>query len=390
MPDLPEHVQNRRNPARGARDSSLKALERFQAHSVSKTVGLEVSDPKTRKQALESSHREQWLEAEREELKSLYEMKVWEIVPRTPEMNVLGCRFVYKTKRKPDRSIERWKCRLVAQGFKQQEGIDYNETFASTVNMQSVRIFFWLVVRFDLELFKIDIKTFFLYGVLDETLYMEQPKGYEEKPRDMYVCKLIKSLYGTKQGMRCANKHLDTKLRLIGMTQIISDNYVYLYRKDSSFIVLCNFVDDIACAASSVELGRWFVRELRRHYVVTAEYNPSVYLSFEITRNRKKKFLKISQKGYIQGLAKDFKIDQENPRPVPFAPCTLPQLDEVVVEDVPYQMLVGSLIWCLKTRPDVSVHVGLLCRYMSRYNKMLYGLALKVLIYLFHILLTMV
>ena len=147
----------------------------------------------------------------------MYEMKVWEIVPRTPEMNVLGCRFVYKTKRKPDRSIERWKCRLVAQGFKQQEGIDYNETFASTVNMQSVRIFFWLVVRFDLELFKIDIKTFFLYGVLDETLYMEQPKGYEEKPRDMYVCKLIKSLYGTKQGMRCANKHLDTKLRLIGI-----------------------------------------------------------------------------------------------------------------------------------------------------------------------------
>ena len=66
IPDLPEHVQNRRNPARGARDSSLKALERFQAYSVSKTVGLEVSDPKTRKQALESSHREQWLEAERE------------------------------------------------------------------------------------------------------------------------------------------------------------------------------------------------------------------------------------------------------------------------------------------------------------------------------------
>ena len=90
-------------------------------------------------------------------------MKVWEIVPRTPDMNVLGCRFVYKTKRKPDRSIERWKCRLVVQGFKQQEGIDYHETFASTVNMQSVRIFFWLVVRFDLELFQIDIKTFFLY-----------------------------------------------------------------------------------------------------------------------------------------------------------------------------------------------------------------------------------
>ena len=78
IPDLPEHVRNRCNPPRGARDSSLKALEKFQAHSVSKTLELGVSDPKTRKQALESSHREKWLEAEREELRSLYEMKVWE------------------------------------------------------------------------------------------------------------------------------------------------------------------------------------------------------------------------------------------------------------------------------------------------------------------------
>ena len=197
-------------------------------------------------------------------------------------MNVLGCRFVYKTKRTPDRLVERWKARLVAQGFKQREGLDYNKTFTSTVNMQSVRIFLWIVTFYDLELFKIDIKTFFLYGELKETVYMKQPEGYTDDTKTDHVCRLKRSLYGTKQAMRCANEHLKGTLLALGFVQLMSDDFVYIKYIKTDYIILCNHVDDIACGGSSIEVCKSFITELSKTYMVKAEADPTVYLSLQM------------------------------------------------------------------------------------------------------------
>ena len=322
--------------------------------------------------------------AEQEEIASLYERKVWEVVPRTPDQNVLGCRFVYKKKRNPDRSVYRWKCRLVAQGFKQIKGIDFNETFASTVNMQSVRLFYWVVARMDLELYKIDIKTFFLYGELDEVLYMEQPPGYEQCDRSKYVCKLIKSIYGTKQAMRCANKHLGIKLKRLGFKAFCSDEYVFILRNGINYILLCNFVDDIACATNNTSFADTFITNISKVYTVTVQRDPTTYLSFEIERDRKCRYLKIHQAGYIKGLAVDYGVADRPARPIPFT-ASLPSPKSVVTDKtLKYQNLVGSLIWLLKTRQDVAFYVGVLCRYMSCYDEFLYSLALKLLVFLNH------
>jgi hypothetical protein len=120
-------------------------------------------DPVSRSQALSSPFAEQWIEAEIDELQSIQEMGVWTLVDLKPGMHVLGSRFVYKTKRNPDGTVQKHKVRLVAQGFRQKEGLDYQDVFATTVAWQSIRIVLWLATFYRFFLAKVDIKTFFLY-----------------------------------------------------------------------------------------------------------------------------------------------------------------------------------------------------------------------------------
>jgi hypothetical protein len=108
-------------------------------------------------------------------------------------------------------------------------------------------------------------------------------------------------------------------------------------------------------------------------------------MSLEIDRDRKARWLKVYQETYVTFLAEDYDVVSSNPRPIPFSRPDICPANQIVCEtELPYQELVGSLLWCIKTRPDVSFHVSFLCRYMGRYNKQLFDLALKLLSYLYH------
>ena len=115
---------------------------------------------------------------------------------------VIGCKWVYKTKKDSLGNIERYKARLVAKGFTQKEGIDYNESFSPVSKKDSFRIIMALVAHFNLELHQIDMKTDFLNGDLEEEVYMKQPEGFFSSEGENLVCKLKKSIYGLKQASR--------------------------------------------------------------------------------------------------------------------------------------------------------------------------------------------
>ena len=144
----------------------------------------------------------QWKAAMDEEMKALLQNDTWEVVDLPREKKTVGCKWVYTLKYKSDGSLDRYKARLVARGYTQTYGIDYQETFAPVTRINIIRILISLVVNLDWPLYQYDIKNAFLHGDLNEEIYMNIPPGYEGKMNEGKVRKLKKALYGLKQSPR--------------------------------------------------------------------------------------------------------------------------------------------------------------------------------------------
>ena len=129
---------------------------------------------------------------------------------------------MYKVKTGADGSVERYQARLVAQGYMQKFGTDYDETFCPVVRMESLRSLIALSVQFGLQLHQVDVTTAFLNGELEEEVYMQQPRGFVFEGKENLVCKLKNSIYGLKQSPRCWNTALDKQLKEMGFVQSTS------------------------------------------------------------------------------------------------------------------------------------------------------------------------
>jgi hypothetical protein len=155
------------------------------------------SDPLTYRKAMSRPDAKQWEIAMQEEIKSQMENGTWVLVQRPKNRKVVKCKWVYVIK--PD---GRYKARLVAKGFTQIEGIDFQETFSPVARYEAIRFLLAHTALEDWELEAMDIKTAFLYGKLDEEIYMEQPEGFAKRGQENQVCRLKKAIYGLKQASR--------------------------------------------------------------------------------------------------------------------------------------------------------------------------------------------
>lgn len=156
---------------------------------------------------------------------------------------------------------------MVAKGFTQREGIDYTEIFSPVVKHTSIRMLLSLVVHFDLELDQLDVKTAFLHGKLLETIYMKQPKGYEEKGREDLVCLLDKSLYGLKQSPRCWYQRFDAYMSKIGFVKSAYDSCVYINSSSySTDVYLLLYVDDMLVASKSKDVMSRVKQSLKEEF----------------------------------------------------------------------------------------------------------------------------
>ena len=164
--------------------------------------GVMEDDPVNFQNAMNDTNSVKWIEAMNEEYKSMQDNKVWELVPLPEGKKPIGCKWIFKTKRDSKGNVERYKARLVAKGYTQKEGIDFKETFSPISSNDSFRTIMALVARFDMELHQMDVKTAFLNGDIEETIYMVQPENFVLGDPKKMVCKLTKSIYGLKQASR--------------------------------------------------------------------------------------------------------------------------------------------------------------------------------------------
>ncbi|RVW54692.1 Retrovirus-related Pol polyprotein from transposon TNT 1-94 [Vitis vinifera] len=154
-------------------------------------VGLE-SDPTSYGQAINSENSTLWIYAMEEQLKSMKDNEVWDIVELPKGIKTIGCKWIFKTKHDSKGNVKRYKARLVAKEYTKKEGINYKETFSLISKKDSLRIVMTLVAHFDLELHQMDVKTAFLNDDLHEEVYMDQLEGFQDKGKahmDLF-CKL--------------------------------------------------------------------------------------------------------------------------------------------------------------------------------------------------------
>jgi hypothetical protein len=191
-----------------------------------------------------------WRAAMDTEYQALAKNQTWHLVPRSKGKKIVGCKWVYKIKRKADGSVDRYKARLVAKGFKQKYGIDYEETFSPVVKATTIRLILSIAVSRGWSLRQLDVQNAFLHGLLDEEVYMLQPPGYIDKRHPTYVCKLDKALYGFKQAPCAWHARLCQKLEALGFVASESDTSLFYYHQRGISMFVLVYVDDIIVASS--------------------------------------------------------------------------------------------------------------------------------------------
>ena len=181
---------------------TVRLPQRYQAQRVE--ASRDIATPQSYDEAVSGPQKRQWELAINEELQALATNHVWELVDIPKGANIVSNKWVFKLKRLPNGQVDRYKARLVARGFSQQYGIDYEETFAPVVRMESLRILLAIAAAEDLEIHQMDVITAYLAGELQEEVYMATPTGLSSSTGK--VCKLRKGLYGLKQSARVWNQ----------------------------------------------------------------------------------------------------------------------------------------------------------------------------------------
>jgi hypothetical protein len=149
--------------------------------------------------ATEALSTPEWKAAMQKEFSALMKNKTWTFVKPQPDRNVIDCKWVFKLKHQDDGSVERHKERLVAKGFKQHLGINYDDTFSPMVKHGTIRLVLSFVVSQGWSLHQLDVKNAFLHVILKEEMFMKLPLGFVDPDFSSYHCKLDKVLYGFKQ-----------------------------------------------------------------------------------------------------------------------------------------------------------------------------------------------
>ncbi|WJZ95165.1 hypothetical protein VitviT2T_013955 [Vitis vinifera] len=253
---------------------------------------------------------EEWIEAMKEEMKSMKDNGVWDLVELPEGVKPIGCKWIFKTKQDSKGNIVRYKARLVAKGFTQKEGIDYKETFSPVSSKDSFRIIMALVAHYDLELHQMDVKTTFLNGNIDETINMVQLENFESNDSKQLVCRLKRSIYGLKQASRQWYRKFDQVITSFGFKENTVDQCIYLKFSGSKFIILVLYVDDILLASSDVGLLHETKRFLSSKFDMKDLGDASFVLGIQIYRDRPRGILGLSQKAYIDKVLSKFWHEQ--------------------------------------------------------------------------------
>ncbi|KAK2381799.1 putative mitochondrial protein [Trifolium repens] len=345
----------------GNKNSPRKTRSAFQQND--SLIGLiSMIEPKTVDEALTDDG---WIIAMQEELNQFQRNDVWDLVPKPIHKNIIGTKWVFRNKLKEQGEVVRNKARLVVQGYSQQEGIDFTETFDPVARLEAIRLLLSYVVNHGITLYQMDVKSAFLNGVITEEVYVKQPSGFEDLKNPEYVFKLKKSLYGLKQAPRAWYERLSNFLLENGFQKGQVDNTLFIKTNKKDILIIQIYVDDIILGSTNATLCKSFSKFMQEEFEMSMMGEPKFFLRIQINQGEDGTY--IHQTKYTKELLKKFNLEDCKPMTTPMHPTSSLSKEETgsKVDQKLYRGMIGSLLYLTASRPDILYSVCLCARFQS-------------------------
>ncbi|GJU22779.1 retrotransposon protein, putative, ty1-copia subclass [Tanacetum coccineum] len=273
------------------------------------------------------------------EIQSMINNMVWVLVDLPPSCKTVGSKWIFKKKTDMNGIVHTYKARLVAKGYTQLYEVDYKETFSPVADIRAIRILISIAAYYDYEIWKMDVKTAFLNGYLDENIHMVQPEVFVDPNHPKKVCKLQRFIYGLKQASRSWNKRFNKEIKRFGFAQNLDEPCVYQKASGSNvtFLILCFAMKDLGEA--------------------------TFILGIKIYKDRSKRLIRLGQNAYMDKILKRYKMDNSKRGHIPMRErldlnktqgASTPE-EVKRMQNVPYASVVGSIMYDVRcTLPDVA------------------------------------
>jgi hypothetical protein len=286
-----------------------------------------------------------------EELENFERNQVWELVDPPPGCKPIGTKWVWKNREVEKGEVVRNKSRLVAQGFSQKEGINYEENFAPVARLEAISILLAFSVSKGFKLHQMDVKSAFLNGLLEEEVYVRQPPGFESEMYPDRVYNLRKVLYGLKQVPRAWYGRLRGFLFERGFEMGKVDQTLFLLRQV--------YVDDIVFGGLSNSLVARFAEDMSREFEMSMMGELQFFLGLQIKQSKEGTF--VHQAKYTKDIVRKFKMEDSKAMTTPMSTTAALDADEEGehVDQKEYRSMIGSLLYLTATRPDIQFSVCL-------------------------------
>ncbi|KAJ9560871.1 hypothetical protein OSB04_006031 [Centaurea solstitialis] len=304
-----------------------------------------------------------WIEAMQEELLQFVLQHVWDLVDLPSGHRAIGTKWIFRNKKDERGIVIKNKARLVAQGYTQEEGIDYDEVFAPVARIEAIRLFLAYASFKNFKVYQMDVKSAFLYGKIEEEVYVCQPPGFEDPRYPDRVYKLNKALYGLHQAPRAWYDTLSTYLLENDFTRGVIDKTLFIKREKQEILLVQIYVDDIIFGSTKSSMCKEFEDLMHKKFKMSAMGELTFFLGLQVAQKEDGIF--IHQSKYVKDILHKFGFSDVKPASTPMEThkhlTVDPEGQEVDVHH--YRSIIGSLMYLTASRPDIMFVVCVCARF---------------------------
>ncbi|KAF7174279.1 hypothetical protein CNMCM6106_008468 [Aspergillus hiratsukae] len=330
-----------------------------------------------------------WREAIGLELRNLIRFGTWQFVKRPVGRSVITCKWVFDVKYGADGRLERFKARLVARGFSQREGLDFEDTFAPVIRLESLRILFAIAAIYGLTAHLLDATNAFVGSKVDKEMYMELPEGLDDHgfgPTEPdQVCEILQSLYGLRQSANLWNQKVKNFVTTIGFKPSTADSSVFINNRG---IIIALYVDDILVFGKDTRDIEKVKDKLKSFHIMKDSGLVTKILGIRISWLPKGKGIRLDQEFYAQRILEEFGMMKSKERTIPLSPSTdlnqkSPRLPKVLHSK--FRHIIGRLTYLAGgTRLDIQFSVNRLSQHLAEPTKVHLEAVKRILRYIRH------